>query len=335
MTEVEVGGEVQQDAAPSQVVSAGQLLREAREGRHMSIQALASALKVPVAKLQALEDDRWDLLSDVVFARAVALSICRVLQIDSAEILALLPKAGVSKLSTNPEGINTPFKDKTLRSSMSSGSDSGRGRAVKLLAVLAIVVVGGAGLYFVPQWTQSEVDAAAVHPGNVDIASSALVSAIESTQAAPAVVAAAQPVAESAAVAPAAPAAPAAPESASALLVAALPDNTAAAPVPPTAPVAAPQPAAVPTPAADAPVAAAKRALRIAVTEQAWVQVRNAQQQVVMEKIMSAGDVYETDAARPLSVVIGNASVSNVEIDGVALDLARSSKNNVARFEVK
>lgn len=332
MTEVEVGGEVQQDAAPSQVVSAGQLLREAREGRHMSIQALASALKVPVAKLQALEDDRWDLLSDVVFARAVALSICRVLQIDSAEILALLPKAGVSKLSTNPEGINTPFKDKTLRSSMSSGSDSGRGRAVKLLAVLAIVAVGGAGLYFVPQWTQSEVDAAAVHPGNVDIASSALVSAIESTQAAPAVVAAAQPVAESAAVAPAAPAAP---ESASALLVAALPDNTAAAPVPPTAPVAAPQPAAVPTPAADAPVAAAKRALRIAVTEQAWVQVRNAQQQVVMEKIMSAGDVYETDAARPLSVVIGNASVSNVEIDGVALDLARSSKNNVARFEVK
>lgn len=332
MTEVEVGGEVQQDAAPSQVVSAGQLLREAREGRHMSIQALASALKVPVAKLQALEDDRWDLLSDVVFARAVALSICRVLQIDSAEILALLPKAGVSKLSTNPEGINTPFKDKTLRSSMSSGSDSGRGRAVKLLAVLAIVAVGGAGLYFVPQWTQSEVDAAAVHPGNVDIASSALVSAIESTQAAPAVAAAAQPVAESAAVAPAAPAAP---ESASALLVAALPDNTAAAPVSPTAPVAAPQPAAVPTPAADAPVAAAKRALRIAVTEQAWVQVRNAQQQVVMEKIMSAGDVYETDAARPLSVVIGNASVSNVEIDGVALDLARSSKNNVARFEVK
>lgn len=332
MTEVEVGGEVQQDAAPSQVVSAGQLLREAREGRHMSIQALASALKVPVAKLQALEDDRWDLLSDVVFARAVALSICRVLQIDSAEILALLPKAGVSKLSTNPEGINTPFKDKTLRSSMSSGSDSGRGRAVKLLAVLAIVVVGGAGLYFVPQWTQSEVDAAAVHPSNVDIASSALVSAIESTQAAPAVVAAAQPVAESAAVAPAAPAAP---ESASALLVAALPDNTAAAPVPPTAPVAAPQPATVPTPAVDAPVAAAKRALRIAVTEQAWVQVRNAQQQVVMEKIMSAGDVYETDAARPLSVVIGNASVSNVEIDGVALDLARSSKNNVARFEVK
>lgn len=332
MTEVEVGGEVQQDAAPSQVVSAGQLLREAREGRHMSIQALASALKVPVAKLQALEDDRWDLLSDVVFARAVALSICRVLQIDSAEILALLPKAGVSKLSTNPEGINTPFKDKTLRSSMSSGSDSGRGRAVKLLAVLAIVAVGGAGLYFVPQWTQSEVDAAAVHPGNVDIASSALVSAIESTQAAPAVVAAAQPVAESAAVAPAAPAAP---ESASALLVAALPDNTAAAPVPPTAPVAAPQPAAVPTPAADAPVAAAKRALRIAVAEQAWVQVRNAQQQVVMEKIMSASDVYETDAARPLSVVIGNASVSNVEIDGVALDLARSSKNNVARFEVK
>lgn len=329
MTEVEVGGAVQQEAAPSQVVSAGQLLREAREGRHMSIQALASALKVPVAKLQALEDDRWDLLSDVVFARAVALSICRVLQIDAAQIVALLPKAGVSKLSTNPEGINTPFKDKTLRSSMSSGSDSSRGRAVKLLAVLAIMVVGGAGLYFVPQWTQSEGGVAAVTEGNADIASSALVSAMESVQSAPAVAA---PVAVTTV-------APAAQETASApaLAVSALPETTAAAEAAPSTPTAAVQPPAA-TPAvvaADTSAASAKGGLRIAVAEQAWVQVRNAQQQVVMEKIMQAGDVYESDAARPLSVVIGNASVSSVEIDGVALDLARSSKNNVARFEVK
>lgn len=319
MTEVEVGGAVQQEAAPNQGVSAGQLLREAREGRHMTIQALASALKVPVAKLQALEDDRWDLLSDVVFARAVALSICRVLQIDSAPIVERLPKAGVSKLSTNPEGINAPFKDKTLRSSMSSGSDSGRGRIVKLLAVLAIMVVGGAGLYFVPQWTQPEGNVAAVTEGNADIASSALVSAIESAQAAPVAVQGST--------------------SAPALAVGALPETTVAAEAAQPAPAAlavASSSAVVPAAAAvDVPAASAKNGLRIAVAEQTWVQVRNAQQQVVMEKIMQAGDVYETDAARPLSVVIGNASVSSVEIDGVALDLARASKNNVARFEVK
>lgn len=319
MTEVEVGGAVQQEAAPNQGVSAGQLLREAREGRHMTIQALASALKVPVAKLQALEDDRWDLLSDVVFARAVALSICRVLQIDSAPIVERLPKAGISKLSTNPEGINAPFKDKTLRSSMSSGSDSSRGRIVKLLAVLAIMVVGGAGLYFVPQWTQPEGNVAAVTEGNADIASSALVSAIESAQAAPVAVQGST--------------------SAPALAVGALPETAVAAEAAQPAPAAvavASSSAVVPAAAAvDVPAASAKNGLRIAVAEQTWVQVRNAQQQVVMEKIMQAGDVYETDAARPLSVVIGNASVSSVEIDGVALDLARASKNNVARFEVK
>ena len=66
------------------------------------------------------------------------------------------------------------------------------------------------------------------------------------------------------------------------------------------------------------------------------MQVRDAQQQVVMEKILKAGDVFEeAPAGRPLQVVVGNAGATKLEIDGAAFDLAAVAKNNVARFEVK
>ena len=49
-------------------VTAGALLRQAREAAGLHVAALAVALKVPVRKLEALEDNRWDVLPDLVFA---------------------------------------------------------------------------------------------------------------------------------------------------------------------------------------------------------------------------------------------------------------------------
>ena len=56
-------------------VSAGALLRQAREAAGLHVAALAVSLKVPVKKLEALESDRLDLLPDAVFARALASSM--------------------------------------------------------------------------------------------------------------------------------------------------------------------------------------------------------------------------------------------------------------------
>ena len=94
--------------------------------------------------------------------------------------------------------------------------------------------------------------------------------------------------------------------------------------------------AAAPEPASKPAATANGRVLRFAATGESWVQVRDAQQQVVMEKMLKAGDVYQEAAAgRPLQIVVGNASATTLEIDGVATDLTASAKNNVARFEVK
>ena len=322
-------------------MSAGQLLREARESRQMSIEGLASALKVPVAKLQALEGDRWDMLTDTVFARALALSVCRVLQIESAPLLALLPKAEAAKLSTNPEGINAPFKEKTLRSSMSSSGDSHGGHTAKLLAVVLIAAVGAAVLYFLPKW---EGEAGADATVNAQERSDVSVVLPEPLVVAAPAVPAAQPQAEVVVDVTPALAAPVAAPVVAAPVVAA----PAAVDARQTTAVVPAAPAQVNAPAAEKPVDSAvtnvsnpaqpraEPLLRFTATGETWVQVRNAQQQVVMERILKAGDVYEATAAgRPLQVVVGNTDVTKLEIDGAAWNLAASARNNVARFEVK
>ena len=55
-------------------LTAGGLLREARQASGMHIAALAGALKVPVSKLEALEADNFRELPDTVFVRALASS---------------------------------------------------------------------------------------------------------------------------------------------------------------------------------------------------------------------------------------------------------------------
>ncbi|KUF41759.1 helix-turn-helix domain-containing protein [Comamonas kerstersii] len=310
MNEVVVESANQQNSSDDAVMqpSSGQLLRQAREQQQMTVQTLAAMLKVPVHKLQALEEDRWDALTDAVFTRSLALSVCRILNIPSEPVLAGLPKLEGSKLSANPEGINAPFKDKTLRSLMSPSHDSSSGNAFKIVAALLIAVAGSAGLYFLPQWQSEEQETVEAAPASVEPelmfapqAPGVVVSVQETTVAEQPAAAAQEP-------APA----PAETEAAAA----AVPSADAAQP-------------------AEAQAGAGPR-LRFAASGDSWVQVRDAQDKVVMEKMMKAGDVLDQAApSRPLKVVVGNAGATTLEVDGAALNLQESARNNVARFEVK
>jgi cytoskeleton protein RodZ len=94
---------------PFVTLSGGALLRQAREAKGLQLGALSVSLKVSVKKLEAIEADRFDLLPDIVFARALVSSMCRHLKIDSSPILALLPPTASPSLKTDESGINTPF----------------------------------------------------------------------------------------------------------------------------------------------------------------------------------------------------------------------------------
>ena len=90
--------------------TAGALLRDARESAGLHIAALAVSLKIPVKKLEALEQDRLDLLPDAVFARALASSVCRTLKLDATQVLERLPPSRAPRLNDGGVGINTPFR---------------------------------------------------------------------------------------------------------------------------------------------------------------------------------------------------------------------------------
>ena len=96
-------------------ITAGALLRQYRDANGFELDALAQALRVSPAKLQALEDDRLGDLPDAMFARALALAVCRQLKTDAAPVLALLPGQDVSRLAArNERGLDFPLERPSL-----------------------------------------------------------------------------------------------------------------------------------------------------------------------------------------------------------------------------
>ena len=278
---------------------AGELLRQAREAHGLHADAMAFSLKVPVAKLLALEAGRLDLLPDVTFARGLAASICRNLKIDPAPVLALLPRTGSARLGSDSPPINTPF-----RPPGSGPNFSLRGRMFSPAVLAVVVLLVGALLLVVWPRMHDEADVAA-NPGTVTTGEAAPPAIVDSP-------------AQTAQTAPTAPMAQPADRSASG---AALP--------------AAPLMAAVP---AETPASAASGGAAVFVLNakaESWVKVTDAKGAVPVNRLVKAGETVQADGAAPLSVVIGRADAVQVQVRGRPFDLAPQTKVNVARFEVK
>ena len=288
--------------------TAGALLRRAREAAGLHVAALAVSMKVPVRKLEALEADRLDLLPDVVFVRALASSVCRTLKTDPEPILRLLPQTATPRLGVEEGSLNTPFRaaGETRGPALSQWS---RKPAVALVAVL---LVGAAALLLYPKQSPLAEPAELAVAGDAVLATNAPPSPAADIAVVPA------------ALAPLAVASPA-----SAPLAAESAPGLVSAPVPQ---LAAP---AVPPAAAALALAPASGVLVLRSKGEAWVEVVDAQGQVQVRRTLSPGESAFANGPLPLSVVIGRADVTEVEIRGKAFSLDAIAKSNVARFEVK
>ena len=149
---------------PEPAATAGGMLREARESMHVDIAVLAAMLKVPEHKLLALEADRFEALPDLTFARALAASVCRMLQIDPAPVLAKFPQPAHGGVQRAPSAapINAPYRT-ARESSMAARTGSVlQGRYIWL--VLAILL-GAVVLALLPNLERlSSADAPAPAP---------------------------------------------------------------------------------------------------------------------------------------------------------------------------
>ena len=301
-------------AAPKVTISgtvagttAGGLLRQARQAQGLHIAALAAAIKVVPRKLELLESDQYDKLTDATFTRALAQAVCRTLKVDAKPVLALLPPPNGHRLEQVSEGLKTPFHERPGRfvpRDWASLTSPALWLAVVLVAGAVLIYALPAGWLPVPAKTASDTGAAT---------------------------------------GAGAPFAASAPEPEGQLAGAASSETLAPLPEPSTplarsadlaAPLAAPAaaPAAAAAPASAPPVAAGM--LQVRTTAQSWVGVVDARGNALLGRMVLPGEAIGLDGPVPLKVRIGNASATVLVYKGQPIELAPFTIGNVARLQL-
>ena len=293
-------------------MSAGRLLREAREAKGLQIGALAIAIKVTPRKLEMLEADRFDQLLDPTFARALAQTVCRALKIDTGPVLALLPRPNASRLGEAGRDLNTPFHEPA--GPLADGDWSAFGRPA-IWGPLLLLIIAGA-VYFLPHdWLESG-------PARRFFQSERLASP---GSAASATVVTERPVAALGAAAVDAP--PAAPMTS---------DVASTAEMSPPAIVAAAPPSGDAMPAKDdAAAPAPAKLLQVRAKAPSWVEVVDSQGQSLLSRTIQPGEDVELDGTAPLKIRIGNAAATAIVVRGQPFDLAPYTRDNLVRLELK
>lgn len=292
----------QENAAVNLSISAGQMLRQARVDAGLHIAALAVSLRVPVKRIEALENGQMDLLPDMVFVRALTASICQALKIDALPILDKLPKAALPRLNHDDVAINTPI------------GSTGVSKAALLsdfvtspwLMGVAFLCIGAAGIYFWPKSSSLAIFeivtlAKALPESGVTQAKEQLVAA----------------------------------ESATSTSIASPTTMT-----PSSNTLISTSTAVSSTTDADKSSLVANSVLPadsiviFKASAETWVEVKNATGSTVFKKLLNAGETAGATGTLPLTVIVGRADVTHVEVRGKPIDLTFIAKSNVARFEV-
>jgi cytoskeleton protein RodZ len=231
----------------------------------------------------------------VMFARALAASVCRSLKIDAAPVLAHFPQGAASRLGAADSGIKTPFRQPHTgpRFGLKGQMPSPSVVAVALLLVAALAVF---------LWPKSKEEAADVSQG-ADVFTPT-----------PAPTPVVEPVADPA-------------PAASAVLPAPLV-------VAPAAPVA-PAPVVVPAASAPLAAAIAPSIMVVTATGESWLKVTDAKGVVAFSRTLNAGEVVQPSGTPPFTMVVGRVDAMQLNVRGQAFDMTPFAKDHVARFEVK
>lgn len=299
--------------------SPGAMLRTAREAAGIHIEGLAASLKISVKKLESLESDDFNYFPDTVFVRSLAASVCRVLKIDSVPILALMPQENKYRLPENQKGINTAF-----RGNFGGHSTFWRGASYfKNPSAIAVMVLlmGAIALVFLPSFPEEPLNS------TDDEARPSLIQPVASQEAPHSVVTVPMPALVAA--------------SSTKMLAATTTATTAATATTTTAATAAALVAvSVPVISASSTASAAGVPAGILVFKarsSSWVKVRDSAGATILQRTLAAGESASVPSSGnfPWSVIVGRANVTDVYIRGDLLNVPSTSRENVARFEVK
>lgn len=279
-------------------LAAGTLLRTAREAQGLHIAMLAVSLKVSVKKLEALESNRFDLLPDLVFVRALASSVCRHLKIDEQPVLTALPRSEAPRIGLIGDGQSPRFQETgyLTHSNLRRHLKSPWGVAF-LLVLLAIAVI-----VFWPE-NGPRVEGVITPVSQLPTKDPALETPVVSQSIQP---------------------------------VALIPAGTASSMVPDAKPADAIGAALTASAAASAtPAPLVTGPLKLFASGSSWVEVSDADSAVVFRRTLVQGETAVVNGKPPLSVVLGRADQVTVWVRDQAFDTSSYVKDSVARFQVK
>ncbi|ANG64075.1 hypothetical protein A8C75_17435 [Marinobacterium aestuarii] len=316
-------------------------LVQMREGQGLSLEQVATSLRLPAAQVRALEEGDYSKLPSVVFARGYLRSYARLLGVNGDDL--------VLEFDRNYGGAQTSASIRSISRIQPSGA-SGPGVSLSML-LLVVVIVATTFWWWKTQYghevalTSSPQSTVAVDTADGE---TLVLSAGEPEPEAGLDIAAPQLSPEEAM----AISAEGAGEQAEAAVVAAQVDAaltaTGVAPVVTAADAATDTVAAAATTALAAPasdVAAASESdaegavslattgLLVRFSDDCWVTVKSATGKTLFNNLRKAGEELRIEQAGPLNVLLGRTNaVSQISFDGAVVDLAPFNNKNVARL---
>lgn len=316
-------------------------LVQMRESQGLSLEQVATSLRLPAAQVKALEDGDYGKFPSVVFARGYLRSYARLLGVNGDDL--------VLEFDRNYGGGQAPAPIRSISRVQPSGL-SGPGVSLSMwLLVVAIVATTfwwwktqyghEVALTSSPESTvavdtadgetlvlsagEPEPDFAEPEPG-LDTAAPQLSSDGAVAAGAEGTAVQAEAAAQSDAAATANGVAPA---------VTAAAGTEAAAAATAALAAAASDVAADPESGADGSAALARAGLLIRFSDDCWVTIKSATGKTLFNNLRKAGDELHIEQAGPLNILLGRTNaVSDISFNGAAVDLAPFNNKNVARL---
>lgn len=321
--------------AAEQPISVGKALREAREQLGLSVNDVANRIKFAARQIEALEADDYAQLPEAAFVRGFVRSYARLLELDPAHLVSGLPSSHTKTSSVQ--------EVKSVEIPLPSAFSTRRHNIILLSVGLAIAL---SVAIFMRMHDRAPEVAEPVAKTTVQPLELPNITTENATGQLPG------PELPASAPQPAVTAAPLpAPQQA----VRAAPVQAAPQPAPQqtvrTAPAPAPvqqqpviakvAPAAPATTAGSALVSeqpkvnGSEHALRLEFDEDAWVEVRDGNDNILVAKMHRAGSLVRVTGKTPLSVTIGNAHAVRLFDNGKNIKLERYITADVAHVKLK
>lgn len=296
---------VPHEASSNTLASLGAQLAAKREELAWSVAEVAGHLKLAPRQIDAIEADNYAALPTMVMTRGFIRSYAKLLGLDSAALLAQIAPPAAPKVvpSNRRNQLFTPFSESRF-------SVMGRTRfTYKWLVTGAVLLL---------------LLAVAIRLDWLPMVKNALHGVFEKATAVAASSASAS--GRTSAGLPLHPAPEAATQA---------PLNVTPSPVV----IAAVTPVTIENPvtamaAATAPAANGNQ-LSLNFRQDSWVEIRRADNTLLISRLVKAGGSQSFDMAQPVSVTIGNLAGVDATLRGELVDLKASSKTNVARLNLK